>query len=507
MIRKVMSFIVTDKFISALENFPERNAFFIADKSYTYDEFASRIAAIQEVLCRQVSIDEKYIGVVIHDDPDTYAAIYALWFSGKAFVPVNPFIPSYRNDKIVNSIPLSVLISSKPPDNKFLSDPGRFHLILTSDLEGTDKSIRSIQTDPAEDCYVLFTSGSTGEPKGVPISRKNLESFTRNFLNYNGYDFSEEDKFLQIYDLSFDASLPCYIIPLSVGASVYTVPQDQIKYLYAYKLMHEHKLTFVKMTPSTLAYLKPYFFSIKLDSVRYCLLGGEAFPAGLCEAWASCVPEATIQNVYGPTEATIICSIYDRKNSGNPLKASDGIVSIGKVIGENISIITDENSKIVPRGRKGELCIAGPQVTKGYWKDTGRTSEVFFEKDHHGKKMIFYKTGDLVFEDKEGYLMFCGRMDHQVQINGHRVEPGEIEKYARDFLDSSNVAAIAKENSKGTMEFFLFIENNPDRKKELSGFLEQKLPSYMIPKNIINLNVFPKTTGGKIDRTELLKRL
>ncbi len=502
-----MSFFVIDKFISALENFPERNAFFIADRSYTYNQFASRIAAIQESLNRQVSDDEKYIGVVTHDDPDTYAAIYALWFSGKAFVPVNPFTPSYRNDKIVSSIPLSVLISSKPLDNKFLSDPGRFHLILTSDLEETDKNIQPIQTDPEDDCYVLFTSGSTGEPKGVPISRKNLGSFTENFIHYKGYDFTEEDRFLQIYDLSFDASLPCYIVPLCIGASVYTVPQNQIKYLYAYKLMHDYKLTFIKMTPSTLAYLKPYFSSIKLDSVRYCLLGGEAFPASLSEAWASCVPDARIQNVYGPTEATIICAIYDWNRKADFLKTSDGIVSIGKVIGENISIIIDENTNIVPGGMRGELCIAGPQVTKGYWNDNERTTAAFFEKDYQGKKFIFYRTGDLVFEDKDGYLMFCGRMDNQVQINGHRVEPGEIEKHARDFLDSSNVVAIAKENNKETMEIFLFIENFPGRRKELSVFLEQKLPSYMVPKKIINLNEFPKTTGGKIDRTELLKSL
>ncbi len=498
-----MSFSILDSLLENIDQYHARNAFFIQGVSYTYAEFGEKVAAIQVLIRENVPDEDKYLGIFTFDDIETYAAIYAAWFSGKAFVPLNPRNPASRNENILDQTGITFILHSlEIPGTAFPGSPGLILLNTFIPVSGAIPERRA--ASPGDDFYVLFTSGSTGEPKGVPISRGNLNSFVKSFMDY-GYNFTPEDRFLQIYDLSFDASVHCYTVPLTAGGCVYTVPQHEIKYLYAYKLMQEQRLTFVKMPPSTLAYLKPYFGSIHLNDLKFCLLGGEAFPVILATAWAASVPNARIQNVYGPTEATINCLIFDWNPETSMEKSYGGIVSIGKTFGDNGMLIVDHFLQPVPQGRKGELCISGDQVTQGYWKNQEKTSTSFFEYDHEGKKRRFYRTGDLVFTDKEGDVMFCGRIDNQVQIQGYRVELGEIEKHARDFLSQPNAVAIATGDEPGTLEISLFIENSSGKEKEVQKYLQLKLPPYMIPARIINLEELPKLVSGKIDRRQLHK--
>jgi len=501
-----MSFILLDNLLQNFKKFPDKNAFFIGGKYYTYSRFEREIVKIQHSVIKNISQDEKYVGLLTHDDIQTYASIFALWFSGKAFIPLNPMNPCSRNLDIVSQTEINSLISSREIEEEFHNELVDQN-IYSGKIENDNAAhIHYKEVSEHDDCYVLFTSGSTGKPKGVPISRNNLGSFVQSFISA-GYTLSEKDKFLQIYDLSFDASVHCYTVPIALGACVYTVPQDQIKFLYAYKLMREHELTFVKMPPSTLAYLQPFFTSIRLEKLRYCLLGGEAFASSLAEKWSKCVPNAQIQNVYGPTEATINSHIYNWQLSTNLTKSFNGIVSIGKCFGDNISIIVNEELQAIPDEVKGELCLSGYQVTRGYWKDGEKTEESFFDSLYEGEMRRFYRTGDIAFRDTNGDFMYCGRLDSQVQIHGYRVELGEIEKHVRDYTEKSNVAAIAKVSENEVTQIFLFVENCSERESDILHYLEKKLPSFMLPKRIINLASFPKSVGGKINRAKLEKHL
>ncbi len=498
-----MHFSFLDRLLENFEQYPERNAFYIQGVSYSYEELRKKTGSIQALISNDVPPDKRYLAIYTFDDLETYATIFATWFSGRAFVPLNPMNPSSRNENILQQTGITHILHSMDIPLSALPEGCTVTFRRTTGIS-VKADPTQVPANPDDDFYVLFTSGSTGEPKGVPISRRNLNSFVSSFISA-GYNFTPEDRFLQIYDLSFDASVHCYTVPLTVGGCVYTVPQKEIKYLYAYKLMQEQQLTFVKMPPSTLAYLKPYFSSIRLDSLRYCLLGGEAFPSILAEAWAASVPNARIQNVYGPTEATINCLIYSWSAENSSQKSHGGIVSIGKVFGENIMVVVDRKLKPVQAHRQGELCISGDQITRGYWKDPAKTAEAFFDLDHNGESRRYYRTGDLVYVDDEGDVMYCGRMDNQVQIHGFRVELGEIEKHARDVLSQPNVIAIAAEKEAGTMEICLFTEDRKGHEKEVLEYLRKKLPSYMIPGRIINLDELPKLVSGKIDRRELYK--
>lgn len=524
--------------LNNFKKFPRRNAFFIKDRFYTYATFENCISVIYKQIKDAVDPGEQYVGIVTYDDLETYASVYALWFMGKTYVPLNPENPPARNQEIIRQVGIRTLLTSDSATvASLLPAIGTSILDTTSAprkdrVPGTEKSLSSKDPGAGEektapgikpgkvepgslplkdtskdaDAYVLFTSGSTGKPKGVPISRHNLDSFVTSFIGA-GYQLDENDRFLQIYDLSFDASVHCFTVPLTVGGCVYTVPRNQIKYLYAYKLMKEHELTFVKMPPSTLSYLQPYFKSIHLEQLRYCLLGGEAFSVQLAERWAPCVPNAQIQNVYGPTEFTVNSHIYTWDSTVKEEKSSNGVVSIGKCFGDTIAIVAGPDLAPLPIGEKGELCLSGNQQTRGYWKDEEQTRNAFLERNVDGVTRRFYRTGDLVYRDKDGDYMYIGRLDSQVQIQGYRVELSEIEKHAGVFLEGTNVVVIPRVNENQVTEIFLFVENTSRSAREIYLYLEKSLPGYMLPKDIIMLKTFPKSTGGKINRTALKKRI
>ena len=493
-----MSFLkhIADNFT----RFKDRRAFYIRERFYTYGQLESVCSSIAGIINKNISGRQSTVGVIGYDNLETYASVLALWFTGNIFVPLNPRNPEARNIEIIKQAGIkSILTSDGIAGNSLISENAS--IIITKNLERNPGGSLKNEIGDNDILYLLFTSGSTGTPKGVPISARNLDSFINGFIA-RGYEFTPDDRFLQIYDLSFDASVHCYTVPLVTGSCIYTVPQDEIKYLFALKLMNNHELSCVKMPPSTLSYLRPYFQHIRLEKLRYCLFGGEALDQKLVSDWSDCIPNARIQNVYGPTEATINCLIYDWDKKRED-KQFNGIVSIGKPFGDNIAIVADMNLKTASPGEMGELCIAGSQITPGYWNNQEKNNEAFVKLEIIGKKERFYRTGDMAIIDQDGDFLFCGRKDEQVQIDGFRVELGEIEHHAREFLKIINVAAVAVRNRQETLEIHLFAESLKVGIDDLKKHLESMLPPYMQPVRIHKITEFPKSAGGKIDKQAL----
>src|SRR4030043_747752 len=484
--------------------FKDRNAFYIGESFFTYAELDRATRSIASIILKNIKGKQNTIGVITYDSLQTYASILAIWLTRNIFVPLNPRNPEARNAEIIKQAGINSILTSEMVTEISLENDN-------TKIFSTKKPIKDLHAslpDEGKDddiLYLLFTSGSTGVPKGVPINLKNLGSFVNAFISH-GYEFTPEDRFLQIYDLSFDASAHCYTVPLVTGSSIFTVPQDEIKYLFALKLMKNHDLTFIKMPPSTLSYLRPYFNNIRLEKLRYCLFGGEALDNNLVSSWSDCVPNASIQNVYGPTEATINCLIYNWDKSRQD-KQFNGIVAIVKPFGSNIAMVVDKNHNKAETGKIGELYVAGSQINPGYWNNPVKNRESFIELEVNHKNERFYKTGDLSIVDKDGDFLFCGRIDEQVQIDGFRVEPGEIEHHARESLKISNVAAVAVRGRKQTLEIHLFTENTEVKIDELRRHLESRLPAYMQPVKIHNIKEFPKSSGGKVNKQELRRRL
>lgn len=488
--------VVIGPILDVIRTFGEKYAFHIGGNYFTYNQLAKYISKIRNELRIETLTDDKNIGLIIDDNIETYASIIAIWLEGKAYVPINPDSPLDRNNNLINQAEIKTILSTSKVPIKL-----ERKVIFTDLLE--EKALFLIQNNvpDSELAYIFFTSGTTGEPKGVPITRGNIEAFVSAFWDL-GYTIDENDRCLQPFDLTFDLSVMSYLIPLLKGACVYTVPSNQIKYSYIAQLLEENMVTFALMVPSTIRFLKPYFDELNFPSLKYSLFCGEALPLDLTQGWSKCAPNAIIDNVYGPTEDTIFCSQY-RYVRDNKNKTYNGILSIGKSMTSGEMIIVNEKNEEVETGEHGELCLTGGQLTPGYWKNPQKNKDVFF-LNNQGKR--FYKTGDICFKDIEGDIMYVNRIDSQVKVQGFRIELGEIEFHVREFLKGINAAAVAFENISGNTELALFIEGQSINTNELYVYLKSKLPHYMIPANTLFCASFPLNSNGKTDRKEL-KRL
>jgi len=473
------------------------NAFCISQKFYTYKELAQKISDIRLAIRENIPENQIIIGLVTNDDIETYAGIIALWMERKAYLPLNPDFPENRLQLIIKMADVqSVLDSSEKPNFETLTTIAT-GVLPTSEIDLKPKNITKENL-----AYVFFTSGTTGTPKGVPITFENLSAFVDAF-NDLSYPINKEDRCLQMFDLTFDLSVMSYLCPMLQGACMYTIPKDEIKYSYIFELMEDHRLTYALMVPSILQYLRSYFDEIHCPDMKYSLFCGEALPLDVTQEWSQCLPNATIANVYGPTECTIFCTDYTFKR-GTLNKMHNGVLSIGKDMKNTQTIIVDEKNEEVDVGAPGELCLSGEQLTSGYWKNQKKNEAVFFYKQYKGNTTRFYRTGDVCSKDKEGDILYLGRVDFQAKIQGFRVELSEIEFQAKNHLDKINVVAVAFTNAIQNTEVGLVIQSTPFEYKELLDFMKTKLPAYMIPTKVRFVENFPLNTNGKVDRKKLI---
>jgi len=487
---------ILSKIQDSIEKYSENNAFFINNVFYTYFDLAIEISKIRKSI--QLSIDdtEQIIGLISNDDLETYSSIIALWLEGKAYVPISLDSPIDRNENIILQSNIKTVLDSS---QEFISS--KLQVINTKNLSETAVDLAPKKILKSKLAYLLFTSGTTGTPKGVPISRINLSGII-NALDSLKLNINEKDRCLQMSELTFDVSITSFLYPLIKGACVYTVPRGVVKFTYVYELLENQKLTIAQLVPSLLNYLQKYFDEIYLPHVKYTFLTAEALPVKLAEDWSKCVPNSKIFNFYGPTENTVWSSCYEFKPNGFN-HSYNGLLSIGKALNETEIIIIDKNYQILSYGNKGELCLSGTQLTSNYWKNDKKNSEAFFYLDYKNKKTKFYRTGDLCSFDVSGNIIYLGRIDFQAKINGYRVELCEVEHHAKSYLEKINVIAIEFTGKTKNSEIGIAIESAKFDYGGLLEYLKIKMPNYMIPSKLIFLEKFPLNSNQKIDRKEI----
>jgi amino acid adenylation domain-containing protein len=480
-----------------------RQAICIEGRLHSYDELRSRSLCIQHEI--ESAVDQPLIGVVAGNNFDTYAAILAILRAGRGFVPINPHHPEARNQKIIADAGLKTILIPEPRLRNQFAASSLLKIVVTE--EATLESASPAAMPGAETiAYLLFTSGSTGAPKGVPITRANLCAFLDS-LTATGFGFTSSDRVLQMFDLTFDFSIASYLAPLSCGASVYTLPSGTAKFTEVYRLLDSERLTVAPMVPSVLSHLRPYFSEVHLPDLRLTILCGETLLVDLANEWMHCAPISRMTNFYGPTEGTVFAMIYEWSPDEGRSKSLNGIVSIGRPMPENISIVVDRELNPVPVGAIGELCLAGPQITPGYWLDPLRNAQSFFELLVQNGKQRFYRTGDMVVADSQGDHLFRGRIDTQIKIQGFRVELGEIEFHAREVTAGHACVVIHRVQASGRSDFSLVVENYPGDLKSVISALRVRIPPYMVPTRAMCVEKLPLNTNGKIDRLALRHRL
>ena len=492
---KFFNYILTP-FKESIYRYEKCAALNIAGEEYTYRQLGERVSAIRCAI-RCLGAKEQIAGIAVHDDIDTYAAIFALWMEGMAYVPLHPNQPIERNKGIVKQVRTKIVLDS--------SDQSPFDAINTKKLSWEESNLFLDDWAPADDselAYILFTSGSTGVPKGVTINRCNIATFLDSFWQ-TGIQIDHTDRCLQAFDLTFDVSIQSFLVALTRGACLFTVPYGMVKYLYVAQLIQQYRITFGAMAPSMLTYLHPYFDELDAMSLKVCILTAEACPTDLMEDWFQCAKNTEIYDFYGPTEATIYCTYYKLSRTESNL-SENGIISIGHPLANIHVIILGENNEIITDDTKGELCVSGNQVTQGYWDNPEKNNESFFEKEVDGVTRRYYHTGDLCYLHPSGNIMYCGRIDQQAKIQGFRVELGEIEYHAREYYNRQRrVVALAFQNTAKLTEIALFVESVDEDADPLLAYLRSKLPGYMVPTRIIYRSSFPLNSSDKIDRKQL----
>lgn len=497
------------RWIATAETWPDRLAATSGARQYTYGQLLARSRELACLLPEGVN----RVGFVPSDSLDTLALILGIWARGAAYIPLYRHHPPERIRDIIAQAAPEVICAEPEHLPAALQTPGQ-PLILIPKSIGSGKDVSTApQTsfpgpEPDSLAYILFTSGSTGVPKGVPITHRNLNAFFGAVLD--SYDFRPDDRFIQPFQYTFDLSVFSFLTPLLVGASVHLVPDTgQPSQFAILDTLEEQSITVALLVPSVLRMLERYLPELQLPHLRFSLFCGEALPSSLARAWASTCPNAQVENVYGPTETTIYCTRYIFKPAGTASpsqpesQTGGGSVPIGFPLTSasvRLLALEDDNDP-----QTGELVILGEQLASGYWQNPEATARAFITLPDGTPA---YRTGDRVRQDPEtGCLEFIGRLDGQVKINGYRIELGDVENHAHRVLGHTAAFALAVPDPGGALRLHLVVQRlDTASETELMSRLRSVLPPYMLPDRITYMDTLPTTTSGKTDR-QALKRL
>lgn len=515
-------------FAASVERFPARPAISVgSDVSYEeLGERAKRIAAtIQQ---QQATTDVPLTAVFAYRSEAAYAGVIGALMAGHGYVPLNRTFPVQRTrlmllrsqcrSMVVDQAstpqlrdvlagidqPLLLLFPDRADVSELAHSFPMHHCLGANDLAASAKW-RPKEAAKDAIAYLLFTSGSTGEPKGVVVSQANV----LHYVSYvsKRYQFTSEDRVSQTFDLTFDLSAHDLFVAWQNGACVCCPNQKQLIKPGAF--INETRLTVWFSVPSMAVFmrrfgvLKPGMY----PSLRLSLFCGEALPVEVVRDWRVAAPDSIIENIYGPTELTIACTAYRWDDTSSPAECEQGIVPIGEPFQGMKALIVDEEFRPVKDGDPGELIMTGPQLTLGYWRDEEKTKKAFVRIP--GQESTFYRTGDRVRRrGPRQPLLYLGRLDSQIKVLGHRVELGEVEAAIRKASGIDGVVALGWPLSdSGADGIEAFIQTETLDAAALLAKLKSALPFYMVPRNVRLLGHFPLNANGKFDRGALQKKL
>jgi amino acid adenylation domain-containing protein len=476
-----------------VEHTPDMRALQSGPIQLTYREMDERVRALTSVLSEAGVRPGDLVGIALERSADLAVAMQAVWRAGGAYLPLDPEFPGDRLAFMLEDSGTGVVISQRSVESR-LPDGFSGTVVLLDEVDWEGPAVfPSAAPSPGDLAYVIYTSGSTGKPKGVEITQGSVANFLQSMQHEPGCETG--DRLLAITTLSFDISVLELVLPLTRGGCVAVATADDLRDGASLAAAIEREdPTIMQATPATWRMLFDSGWSG--DGNLKALCGGEALPPDLARKLSAVVKQAW--NMYGPTEATIWSTCHLMPSSDEP-------VLIGLPIANTQIHILDDRGQPAPLGIPGEIYIGGAGLARGYLHRPELNAERFVvgPGPEHDR---LYRTGDVGRVTVDGQLEYLHRADDQLKLRGFRIEPGEIEAALLEHESVRDVAVAARGDAEGELRlvaYVVFDADDPPTVSELRRFARGKLPRYMVPGLIVELDALPLTPNGKVDRRAL----
>jgi amino acid adenylation domain-containing protein len=527
-----MAFLLHHLLSESAARYPENEAVRIDGRALTYAELERLTNQVARVLRAGGMRRGDRVGIYVHKSFASVISVFGIMKAGGVYVPLDPNAPAKRLAYITRNCDIQIVLSSADKLktlSQFIEEGATLTTVVLTDERQPEEAMLpedvsvvswgtvceqdggplapsgSIETDLA---YILYTSGSTGDPKGVMISHRTI--FT--FINWchDTFHMTPEDRVTSNAPLHFDLSTFDIYATVKAGGTIVLVPEKLSVFpVRLVRLLQDERITVTYLVPSILSMMVNYgkMEDHDLSSLHTILFAGEVFPIKYLRELVKKLPNVEYYNLYGPTE-TNVCTYY-KVQPGDLDPERTQPVPIGKAC-ENMEVFAvDDQGKVVTEiGVEGELWARGSCVAQGYWGDPEKTARNFVRNIYQPYyEDTAYRTGDIVMlhEDQVNWI-YVGRRDHMIKSRGYRIELGEIEAalYSHPEVKEAAVVAIPDDLiGNRIVAFVVPMENNGLGAKELETHVGQKIPRYMVPESIDFCNELPKTSTGKINRPML----
>jgi amino acid adenylation domain-containing protein len=470
---------------------PEALAVTDGELEWTYGDLRERSDSIAALLADRGIARGSVVGMHLPRCADAIAVMLGIMASGCVYLPLDPSYPAARLRFMLDQAGAAAVISDAAisgSGDSDLSGPHRTCVELPGPLASAPETRPDdLALRPEDHAYILFTSGSTGQPKGVMVTHRNISLMNEWSAHFLG--ITEADSSATSCSLSFDASFHEVLLPLSAGGTVHVIP---------HALALGQLVRPVSLTATTPTVASELLRAGQLPPIKALIVGGEALTPDVAERLLASGRVGRLLNGYGPTECTVCVSMAE------VTAPVPGVISIGRPVPGTEILILGPGGERLPDGERGEICVFGGQVTDGYVNDPAGTAERFLvgpEAAAGGRR--YYRTGDLGYRADDGSFYFAGRADRQVKLNGIRIELGEIDTALRSHPQVAEAATVVRDSARAVA---YIVPAQPGADLDLAGlrdFLADHLPRFMIPAGIVVLPELPKTVNGKLDTAAL----
>jgi amino acid adenylation domain-containing protein len=511
-------------FYESSVRFPDHLALCVGGRELSYIQLRALVQPVAGWLRRITRSSAPKVAILTARSLSTYLGILGSCWAGGAYVPISAKLPDERLIQLLGQIQAdalvvdtesisllsqqilphcpAVILSPESADSFSLPYDPKNKIAARSSLPPFDANDQPASLQAADLAYIIFTSGTTGIPKGVMITAKAVDHFVSAMRQR--YLLQPSDRIAGMTEITFDISVFDMFVTWSCGASLHVVPATQM--MAPAGFVQSRKCTAIFTVPSVISgmrkmkMLRPGI----MPTLRFSLFAGEPLPVASAQAWQEAAPNSLVDDLFGPTEATVVC-IGQRFFGPENATPNRGVVAIGNPFPGMEAAIASSALQFLPDGEHGELLLGGPQLSSGYFQKDELTNAAFPLLE--GKR--WYRTGDLAYRDLYGTFHHLGRIDNQVKVRGLRVELEEIEAYLREICGTDSVAAVAWPMDHGSANGIVaFVSgqagvDHPD----VSARIKSRLPSYMVPSTIHHLDSLPLNSNGKVNRKELVALL